>query len=106
MRKRVIQVEIPQDMTVREGDMIKLTIGPKFLLRAAMLAYGLPLICMVMFLVLAWTVTGNPGDGPGTALAILGLAVGFFIGRRILNRQSVCDQFVPSVGSVSDVGIG
>ncbi len=106
MRKREISVAIPEGMSVREGDAIKLTIGPKFLLRAAMLAYGLPLACMIAFLGLTWMLTGNPGDGPGIVIAILGLAVGLFVGRRILNQQSICDQFVPTIVSDSDVRIG
>jgi len=89
-------------MTVRQGDTIELTIGHKFLLRAAMLAYGLPLITMITLLALAWLLSGNPGDGAGIVLAIIGLVIGLFIGRQILSRESICEQFVPSVGKVSD----
>ncbi len=101
-RPRQIQVEIPAGMTVRQGDTIELTIGPKFLLRAAMLAYGLPLITMITLLALAWLLSGNPGDGAGIVLAIIGLVIGLFVGRQILSRESICEQFVPSVGKVSD----
>lgn len=87
-----------------EGDTIELTIGPKYLLRAAMLAYGLPLVTMVLSLAMAWMLTGNPGDGVGIVCAALGLAAGLVIGRRILNRESICEQFVPTIGRVSDVG--
>jgi sigma-E factor negative regulatory protein RseC len=99
---REVRVVIPAGMRVQEGDAIELTIGPKYLLRAAMLAYGLPLACLVTFPALAWLLTGNPGDGPGIVLAIAGLLVGLSIGRRILSRESVCEQFVPAVRSAAD----
>jgi len=103
-RNREVRVEIPVGMEVQEGDTIELMIGPRFLLRAAMLAYGLPLATMVLSLFLAWMLTGNPGDGLGVVLAVLGLAVGLVVGRRILNSESICEQFVPAVGRVSDAG--
>lgn len=102
-RSREIRVEIPAGMSVLEGDTIALMIGPKYLLRAAMLAYGLPLVTTVLSLILAWTLTGDPGDGVGIVFAVLGLGVGLVIGRRILSKESMCEQFVPDVGRVSDV---
>jgi sigma-E factor negative regulatory protein RseC len=105
-RKREIQIRIPVGMSLREGDPVELTIGPKFLLRAAMLAYGLPLIGMVAFPALARMVSGNNDDGPGIVLAILGLVVGLGIGHRMLSRASTCEQFVPSIGRVSDGQFG
>ena len=99
-----IKIEIPAGMCVSDGDTIELTIGRKFLLRAAMLAYGLPLLAMVGFLGLAWMVAGNPGDGAGIVIAVSGLLVGLLIGRQILDRESICEQFVPSVGTDPDAG--
>ncbi len=101
-RSSELRVEIPSGLRVREGDAIELTIAPKYLLRAAMLAYGLPLVCLVSFPALAWMLTGNPGDGPGIVLAVAGLLFGLFVGRRILRRESVCQQFVPTVRGASD----
>jgi sigma-E factor negative regulatory protein RseC len=99
-RAREIRVTIPAGMQAREGDSIELAIGPEFLLRAALLAYGLPLASMLIFLSLAWMLSGNPGDGPGIALATIGLVVGIIAGRRILNRASICEQFIPIVTRV------
>ena len=95
---RRIDVRIPPGMTVRRGDTIELTIGPKFLLRAAMLAYGLPLAGVVLFPGLAWLATGSIADNMGIVLAVAGLAFGLILGRRILQRESVCEQFVPAIG--------
>ena len=104
-RPREIKVVIPKGMSVRQGDVIELTIGPKFLLRAAMLAYGLPLVSMVVFLGLAWMLIGNPGDGAAILLAVCGLFVGLVGGRQILDRESICEQFVPALGKLSDAGL-
>ena len=93
-KSREIEVRIPADMMVRPGDTIELTIGPKFLLRAAMLAYGLPLAGVVLFPGLAWLISGSIADNVGIALAITGLAAGLILGRQILQRESVCEQFV------------
>jgi len=101
-RAREVRVVVPAELQARVGDAIELTIGPKYLLRAAMLAYGLPLICLVSFPALAWLLGGNPGDGPGIILALAGLLAGLSIGRRILKRESVCEQFIPAVRGSAD----
>ena len=101
---REIRVRIPADLAVQKGDAIELTIGPKFLLRAAMLAYGLPLVGMVLFPGVAWLVIGGIADIAGIALAVAGLAAGLVIGRNILGSESVCEQFVPAIGG--RVGVG
>jgi positive regulator of sigma E activity len=96
-KSREIEVRIPAGMMVRPGDTIELTIGPKFLLRAAMLAYGLPLAGVVLFPGLAWLTTGNIADNVGIVLAVAGLVAGLILGRQILQRESVCEQFVPAI---------
>lgn len=101
---RQIQVKIPPGMVVSEGESIELVIGPRFLLRAAMLAYGLPLLAMIVTLSLAWMLIGNPGDAIGVLLAAFGLVVGLVIGRRMLQQESICEQFLPSVGKAADAG--
>lgn len=103
-QSRQIKVRIPADMTVRQGDIIELTIGPKYLLRAAMLAYGLPLVSTVLLPGLAWLIMGNIPDSIGIALAVAGLAAGLVVGRRILQRESICEQFVPAIGRSAGVG--
>ena len=97
-KPRQIEVRIPPGMLVRRGDAIELMIGPKFLLRAAMLAYGLPLAGVVLFPGLAWLTIGSIADSAGIVLAIAGLAAGLLAGRQILRRESVCEQFVPAIG--------
>ncbi len=101
---RKIEVRIPPGMKIRRGETIELTIGPKFLLRAAMLAYGLPLAGLVLFPGLAWLATGSVADGAGIALALAGLAAGLVLGRQILRRETVCEQFVPAIGSACGDG--
>jgi sigma-E factor negative regulatory protein RseC len=101
---RIIRVQIPAGMLLRQGDPIELSIASKFLLRAAMLAYGLPLLAMVLFPGLGWLLTGEVGDVAGVVLAVLGLLSGLVIGRQILRKESICEQFVPSVGHGSSDG--
>lgn len=101
---RQIRVQIPVGMSVEKGDTIQLSIASKFLLRAAMLAYGLPLMTMVLFPGLGWMLTGKNDDVAGVVLAVLGLLTGLVIGRQILRKESICEQFVPAVGHGSNDG--
>jgi len=103
-QSREISVRIPADMKVREGDIVDLKIGPRFLLRAAALAYGLPLVTMVLLPGLAWLIMGTTPDSVGISLAIAGLAAGLFAGRYILRRESICEQFIPAIGRNPGVG--
>jgi len=67
------------------------------LLRAAFLAYGLPLVSMLVFIGAA-AIFGNAlSDLTGAIVAIAGLAAGIFAGRRILKRDAACDQLVPNI---------
>ncbi len=102
-KPREIEILIPAGMSVSPGDSIALTIGPKFLLRAAMLAYGLPLAGMVLFAGIGWWMPDSMSDSAAVVLAITGLAVGLAVGRQILQRESVCAQFVPTIGRTGGV---
>jgi len=62
-----------------------------------MLAYGLPLITMLAALLFVRVIAGNAGDGVDIVAAVLGLAAGAAIARLLLNRESVCQQFVPRI---------
>jgi len=103
-KTREIQVEIPLHMTVRVGDNIELAIASRHLLRAAMLAYALPLIAMLASLGVFWALSENASDGRAVVVAIFGLVSGLLVSRRLLKQESICEQFVPVIGGVPDVG--
>lgn len=101
-KPRHMQIEIPDGMSVRQGDSIDLQIGAGYLLRAALLAYGLPLITTLVTLLLLQTSGFGTRDAIGIVAALAGLSGGLAIGRVFLRRGSICDQFVPSIGSPAD----
>lgn len=101
-QRREIQVVVPAHMTLQNGDTITLRIDSKFLLRAALLAYGLPLAGLVLFPALAWLAAGRPDDLAAVLYAVLGLGTGFALGRRIMANGSICRQFVPEACAAPD----
>ncbi|MGI9202994.1 MAG: SoxR reducing system RseC family protein [Woeseiaceae bacterium] len=101
-KPRYMQIEIPDGMSVRPGDRIDLQIGARHLLRAALLAYGLPLITtLITLLVLQYSGFGAR-DAIGIVAAGGGLLGGLAMGRAFLRRESICDQFVPTIRSPAD----
>ena len=50
---RQVRLKAPQGMTLRAGDRVRLVIAPRQLLRAAWLAYGLPLSGLVLSVAIA-----------------------------------------------------
>lgn len=97
-----MQIEIPDGMSVRQRDTIDLQIGSGYLLRAALLAYGLPLITTLVALILLQSSGFGTRDAIGIVAALAGLLGGLAIGRAFLRRESICDQFVPSIGGPAD----
>ena len=96
-RERRIDVALPQGMQLAPGDHVSLGIAPGQLLRAAGIAYGVPLLSLVGAAGLAALAGSTPGDGPAIAMALAGLGIGVLISRRILARARTCDGYVPTV---------
>ncbi len=105
-KPRYMQFELPEGMSVQTGDSIDLTIASKHLLRAALLAYGLPLLSMLGSLLALQSFSADSGDARGVLVAGAGLLAGLLIGRALLERESVCDQFVPRIGRSADGNTG
>ena len=101
---RRIDVIAPIGMKPVVGDAVTLTLAPSIVLRAAAIAYGLPLVSLVASAWLAWLV----GAGPDSLLAIGIVAAGLTIGvagsRHIMNRDATCKQFVPVIDRRADPG--
>ena len=96
-RARLIDVMATPGMKLQPGDEVELTLAPTHLLHAAFLAYGLPLLGVLVALGVAWVVGESLDDGFAAGLAMAGLGVGFLAGRHFLNKDRCLRNFVPSV---------
>ena len=85
---------------LREGDEVRLTLGPAHLRRATMLVYGLPLVGIILSLTAGWLLSRPLSDAAAIVYAICGLAAGLFAGRRQLQRHECLTRFV-----LSDIGL-
>lgn len=82
---RAIDADLPEGLTVNPGDHVALQLPPRDLLRAAWLAYGLPLAALVAAVAAGAALSG--GNEPAlVAWAVAGLLGGFAAGRRRLAR--------------------
>ena len=102
-RPALLEVSLSPQLSVGEGDEVRLTLEPAHLLRASLLVYGLPLAGMVLLLVAAWLIARPLSDPEAIAWAITGLAAGFFAGRWQLNRRDCLKQFIPRIAGPADV---
>ncbi len=94
---RQISVELPVGLSAGVGDRVELSVEPKYLLRAALLAYGLPLSTMLVVLLAVQALPMTVNDAEAVGLALLGLIIGVMAGRSLLRKDSVCDQFIPII---------
>ena len=96
-RSRLIEVQLSPGMEIVAGDEVKLSLAPSHLLRAAVFAYGLPLIGIVIALALASILNQALDDQLAIALAISGLVAGGLLGRHFLNRDACLKNLVPTI---------
>lgn len=96
-RKTTIRVAIPAKLVVGVGDEVSLSIGGNDLLRAAVYAYGLPLMVCIGSLAIGQALLGPRSDYAGIGIATIGLLIGIRLSRRLLQRESTCARLVPLV---------
>jgi positive regulator of sigma E activity len=65
------------------------------LLRAAWLAYGLPLVALVLSVALATVAAERAGDAGMVAAGAAGLVTGLIAGRRFLRKDSCLRHLTP-----------
>jgi len=94
-RSRQIDVDVPPGLRLQAGDPVRLAISPRHLATAAILAYGLPLAAMLVFLAGSAVAGAELGDGQSVLVALVGLACGFAVSRRLLAGAAVCRKFIP-----------
>jgi len=90
-------VTIPAGMTLKQGDAVTLVVDSGHLLRAAMLAYGLPLAGLLLFAALAALVSPGAGEPGKAAFGLLGLLAGLFASRWRIRSSRACGRFVPVI---------
>jgi len=101
-RPAMLEVSISPNLSLSEGDEVRLTLEPSHLLRASLLVYGLPLAGIILMLVAGWFISSPLSDPEAIAYAIAGLAAGLVAGRWQLNRRDCLKQFVPTIDGLVD----
>ena len=96
-RERRIDVAQPQGMQCNPGDKVALAIAPGQLLRAAAIAYGIPLLALIAAAGLAALAGSTVSDGPAIALVLGGLFLGVVGSRYLLTRDRACEHYVPTI---------
>lgn len=96
---RRIAVPQPEGSRLAPGDHVILELGSRTLLRAAALAYGMPLAAMIVTLLVGSVIAGPLAETAAVLLAAAGLAGGLGISRwRLAGR---CErQFTPEIRAV------
>lgn len=90
-----IDVAIPDGIAINSGDTVSLAIGTQQVLRAALIAYALPLGCVLLALGIAQFWLDELQDGHALLAALVGLVSGLAIGRRLLRGERACRRFRP-----------
>lgn len=87
-------MKVAAGLVLEPGDRVRLEFAPAPLLRAAWLAYGLPLAGLVGGALLAgWMAPG--GELAAVLAAVCGLGAGALVGRRALTRNGQIGECVP-----------
>lgn len=97
-----MRIALPPSLRVEVDDEIRLAIDPRKLLLGAGLAYGIPLVAMVVALFVAQWVFGGMGDMGGIVVASGGLLTGMAVSRIYLARKPACKELIPVVQGFGD----
>ena len=97
--KRRVEVSLPNEHQLLPGDRVILEMSPSILLRAATLAYGLPLATMVLALMLGSAIAGPLDELTAVFLAATGLAGGIGISRWRLAGHCA-NNFMPEIRAI------
>lgn len=92
-RSRRLQVSVPRHLDLEPGDTVKLALESATLLRAAWLAYGLPLTTMVA--AVAAASASVESEAGAIASGAVGLVAGAAAARRLLLKERGIRRFVP-----------
>jgi sigma-E factor negative regulatory protein RseC len=96
-KPRQIEISVPPGMNLAAGANVRLTMAPGDLLRAAFIAYGLPLVSMLALTGATRAWLGALDDLPAVLVAVAGLSAGLVAGRHLLKKEATCRHFVPVI---------
>jgi sigma-E factor negative regulatory protein RseC len=94
-RNRNIEVRIPQGLALHCGDAVRLVVDSRQIFRAALLAYGIPLAGLLLFVGAAAMAMPGGSDPAMAGLGLAGVLAGILVSRWRLGRAAICDRFVP-----------
>jgi len=100
---RRIDALVMPGVDVHEGQQVSVELEARNVLRAAAIAYGMPLAGGVLGAAIAWW--SGSGDAMAAGLALIGIAAGILAGRWRLGRETCLRQFTPVVRA-ADVAEG
>ncbi|MEX2122532.1 MAG: SoxR reducing system RseC family protein [Woeseia sp.] len=95
-RTRLLDVKVAHGLALERGDRVRLELAPDHLLRAAWLAYGLPLVAMVVATGAANRIVGPGNDLVAVVFGALGLVIGVLTGRSILAKDDCLRHIAPT----------
>lgn len=93
-QRRRIEAAFAADTAVASGDLVRLHLEPRSLLRASLIVYGWPLAGALSGAVAGYA--SAAGDTAAALLALLGLAAGAVLAQRRLARRDCLRDFVPT----------
>jgi sigma-E factor negative regulatory protein RseC len=97
---RRVEALVDSGVTLSEGDRVRLQLDGSSVLGASAIVYGIPLAGAAVGAAFAYLL--GLGDAGASVLAIGGLAAGFLVGRRRLQRRDCLAAFTPTaVGRLS-----
>ena len=94
-RTRTFNARVPADLRLQPGDIVRLELKPDHLLQAASLAYGLPLLGIVLAVGAASGIADANNEPLVIACGLLGLVAGLVAGRRILRKEGCLQNMTP-----------
>ncbi len=92
---RRFEARIPRGVTVEAGDIVQVSLEPEYLLRAAVIAYGLPLAGAAIGAAAAYRL--ELGDVGAATLALAGLGAGLWLARLRLRRKECLASLTPTI---------
>ena len=93
--KRRVEALIREDISVVEGDEVRIELEPKHLLRASLIVYGWPLAFAVVAAAFAYF--AGLGDLGAALAAFAGISGGLLIAQSQLRKSGCLREFTPTV---------